>query len=123
MKEFAEQNRPQSEPGPKRGQKPEDTIRANLKALSVMRIWKRFPKARDLGKRICETAKYTDYESVLKEAADYKNRSWEGHSDTEKSKAAQVQMHNARDRALSYFQGLFPGQKPANYQGSTTGKS
>lgn len=116
MRGFAESNRPPSEPEPKRkGQKPEETIRANLKALSVMRIWKRFPKARDLGKRICETAKYAQYQSVLKEAAEYKTRSWQGHSDTAKSKAAQVQMYNARNRALSYFQMLFPSQKPSNY--------
>jgi hypothetical protein len=115
IKTFVERHRPRSEPEPPKGQKPEDTIRANLKALSVMRIWKRFPKARDLGNRICEVAKYTDYESVLKEAAEHKKRSWQGHADVAKSKAAQVQMHNARERAVRFFHALLPDEMPANY--------
>jgi len=113
MKKFAKQNRP---PGvPERWQLRENMIRTNLKALSAMRIWKRFPKARDLGRRICEAAKYTDYESVIKEAAEYKERSSQGWAKEAKSKAAQVQMHKARERALFFFQILFPGELPSNY--------
>ena len=113
MKRLAERERPQTEPESKQ-QEPKDTIRANLKALSVMRIWKRFPKARDLGKRIGEAAKYTDYASVRKEAIEYKKRRWEGRANTAISNAAQVRMHNARERAFRFFQDLFPGETPAN---------
>ena len=114
MNEFATHNRPPSEPQPKRkGQRPKETIRADLKALSVMRIWKLH--ADKPWKRLDEVANVCRYKGCRREAAEYKRRrkAWDGMQPM--SQAAKTEMSEARSRALSFFRRLFPEQKPSNY--------
>jgi hypothetical protein len=113
MKRFAERERPQTEPEPK-PQKPEDTIRANLKALSVMRIWKRFPKAKHLRQRIREVARFTDYKGCKDYVVAHRQAFRAGQDDPQ-TRNARAEMSGACARALSFFQHLFPGETPANF--------
>jgi hypothetical protein len=114
MKAFANDHRPTSEPEPKRkGQKPEETIRADLKALSVMRIWKLH--AGKPWKRLKVVANVCRYKSCVREATEYKRRRKAWHRTQPMSQAAKTEMSEARSRALRFFQRLFPGEKPSNY--------
>jgi len=116
MERFAERHRPSSEKEPKRtGRKRQSAVRSYLKDLAVLRIRKRFPTTTDLGKRICEVAKYTGYQSCVKEADVYKERSRRGHADATKSNAAKTTMSRARARAVNFFQRLFPWGVPSNF--------
>jgi hypothetical protein len=114
MKAFAERNRPPSEPEPKRkGQKFEETIRADLKALSVMRIWKLH--AGKPWKRLNVVANVCRYKSCEKEATEDKRRRKAWYPRQPMNQAAKTEMSGARSRALRFFQRLFPGEKPSNY--------
>jgi len=114
MKKLVERHRPTSEPEPNRkGQKPEDTIRAHMKALSVMRIWKLHK--RKPWKKLELVAKVCGYKGCVNEAAEYKSRCDNGYGSQPMNKAAQVEMSDARSRALKFFQRLFPGETPSNY--------
>jgi hypothetical protein len=89
--------RPKSEPEPnRRGREPES--KADLKALSVMRIWKR---EREPWKRLKLINKVCCFESCAYE--------WP------LTNAAKAEITRARKRALSLFQHLFPWGNPANY--------
>jgi len=114
MKAFAKDHRPTSEPEPKRkGQKPEETIRADLKALSVMRIWKLH--ASKPWKRLNVVANVCRYKSCVREATEYKRRRKAWYEMQPMSQAAKTEMSAARSRALRFVQRLFPGEKPSNY--------
>jgi hypothetical protein len=114
MKKLVELHRPTSEPEPNRkGQKPEDTIRAYMKALSVMRICK-LHKGKPW-KKLELVAKVCGYKGCVSEAAEYKSRCKEGRGDRPMGKTAQTEMSDARSRALKFFQRLFPGETPSNY--------
>jgi hypothetical protein len=100
MARWAANNRPESEPAPDRtGKKRESKVRSDLKALSVMRIWKheRKPwKRLKLVARVCRFKSCEEYEWPM-------------------NNAAKAEMTRARKRALNFFQYLFPSGKPSNY--------
>jgi hypothetical protein len=87
---------------------PEKIFRARLKALSVMRIWKRFPHRDDRWQRIEEVARCTGYQSCV----DAFRTEGAGTSD-----AANAKMSRARDAALCFFRSLGTGEMPANWIG------
>jgi hypothetical protein len=114
MKKLAARNRPPSEPQPNRkGQRPEETIRADLKALSVMRIWKLHTGKP--WKRLNVVANVCRYKSCMREAAEYKRRRKAWYERQPMSQAAKTEMSEARSRALSFFRRLFREEKPSNY--------
>jgi len=88
--------------------------RERLNQLAVMRIWKRFPKAKHLRQRIREVAKVTDYKGcndyVVAHPKAFRSGQYEP-----TTRNAKVEMSKARAHALSFFQSLFPGEKPLNY--------
>jgi hypothetical protein len=100
MARWAANNRPESEPEPDRtGKKRESKVRSDLKALSVMRIWKheRKPWQRlKLVAKVCRFKSCEVYEWPI-------------------NNAAKAEMTRARKRALNFFQYLFPWGKPSNY--------
>jgi hypothetical protein len=114
MKKFAASNRPETEPeSERRGKKRQSKVRADLKALSVLRIWKLHEGKP--WKRLQEIAAVCGYEGCVREAAEYKQRSKRGHAVEPISRQAKKEMSGARTRALSFFQRLFPWGKPSNY--------
>jgi hypothetical protein len=114
MHKFAARNRPQSEPEPKRtGKKRESKLRADLKALSALRIWKLHKH--NPWKRLEKIATFCRYKGCAKESAEYKQRSKRGHAVEAISSEAKKEMSRGRTRALILFQRLFPWGKPANY--------
>jgi len=101
MKRFADIHRPGSEPESKRkGQKPKDTIRSNIKALSVLRL-------RKLHER---------------NWAAYKERRNRGRAREPMCQGAKSEMSNNCKRALSFFQLLSPGETPSNSSGVVRGR-
>jgi len=89
--------RPENEPEPnRRGREPQS--KALLKALSVMRIWKR---ERKTWKRLKLIAKVCHFKSCVYE--------WPI------TDAARAEMTRARTRALNAFQLWFPWGEPCNY--------
>ena len=116
LKEIAWRHRPSHCKEPKRkGQRPKDVILAHLKALSVMRIWKLHQ--RNPWKRLKLVAENCGYEGCVRESEEYEWRRTGGYGDQPMSNAAQVEMSDARARALSFFQSIFPGETPSNWQG------
>jgi hypothetical protein len=83
-----------------------------LKALSVMRIWKR---ERDPRKRLKLVAEVCGYKGCRNETAAHKQRSYMGHATEPMSKSAVVEMSKTRTKARTFFQHLFPWGNPANY--------
>ena len=100
MARWAANNRPESEPEPDRtGKKRKSKVRSDLKALSVMRIWKheRKPwKRLKLVGKVCRFKSCKEYEWPI-------------------NNAAKADMTRARKRALNFFEYLFPCGKPSNY--------
>ena len=90
--------RPKSEPEPNRkGREPQS--KTLLKALSVMRIWRREPKAwkrLKLVGKVCRFKSCVPYEWPM-------------------TNAARAEMTRARKRALNAFEFWFPWGKPSNY--------
>jgi hypothetical protein len=114
MTRWAANNRPESEPEPDRtGKKRESKVRADLKALSALRIWKLHEGKP--WKRLQEIAAVCGYEGCLRESEEYKQRSKRGHAVEPISSQAKKEMSGARTRALILFQRLFPWGKPSNY--------
>lgn len=116
MQRFARDHRPRNEACKerKRTQGQKIAILAALKGLSVMRIRKKLGRGKQW-KRLELVAKVCGYESCKKEWADYQERCNQGHGDEPMSNAAKVEMSNARSRALSVFQSLFPTETPSNW--------
>jgi hypothetical protein len=113
MAAVAEKLRPASVPEPqRRGKGKKSEIESLLDALSVLRICNRFPLACDLSRRIVEVAGVCGYSGCKKEARAYKARCKAGRGDLPMSIAAQVEIARARDRALLFFQQLFPWEIP-----------
>jgi autotransporter-associated beta strand protein len=76
---WAGNNRPESEPEPDRtGKKRESKVRADLKALSALRIWKLHEGKP--WKRLQEIAAVCGYEGCVRESEEYKQRSKRGHA-------------------------------------------
>jgi hypothetical protein len=86
--------------------------RARLNQLAVMRIWKR---EHAQWKRLKRVAKFCGYKGCEDEWAEYEERCGQGRGDEPMSKAASVEMSDARKGALIYFQSLFPGLNPLSY--------
>jgi hypothetical protein len=115
MKRFAEAYRPRDEyckEPARHGQRPKDVILSRLKALSVMRIYKH---ERNQWKRLKLVAKVCCYEGCVRESEEYEWRCAAGYGDQPMSNSAQVEMSDARARALSFFQQLLPWEMPSNY--------
>jgi hypothetical protein len=89
-------------------------IESYLDALSVMRIWKRFPEAKHLRTRIREVAKVTCYKGCKDYVVAHRQAFRAGLYDPV-TRNAKVEMSKARDHALSFFQRLFPAEKPSNF--------
>ena len=114
MARWAAHNRPESEPEPHRaGKKRKSKLRADLKALSALRIWKLYEE--EPWKRLELIAKICRYEGCKREWAEHKQRSRRGHAKEPISGQAKTEMSDARTRALSLFQRFFPWGKPSNY--------
>jgi hypothetical protein len=107
MERVARLQRPKAWKKPKR-ERTRREILAKVKALSVMRIWKRFPHRDDRWQRIEEVGKCTGYKSCV----DAFRTEGAGTSD-----AANAKMSRARDAALSFFRSLGTGEMPANWIG------
>jgi hypothetical protein len=88
--------------------------RERLNQLAVMRIWKRFPKAKHLRQRMGEVAKLTDYKGCNDYVVAHR-KAFRAGQDEPTTRNAKVEMSKARAHALSLFQSLFPGEKPLNY--------
>ena len=72
MTRWAANNRPESEPEPDRtGKKRESKVRADLKALSALRIWKLH--RREPWKRLEYIAEFCGYKGCVKESAEYQS--------------------------------------------------
>jgi len=108
MERFARAHRPEVWKKPRREQ-PERVILAKLKALSVMRIWKRFPEREDRWERIEKVGECTGYKSCVNVS-----RLEDGTAN-----AANVEMSRARDDALRFFRSLGTGEMPSNLVGET----
>ena len=78
-----------------------------------MRIWK---LERNQWKRLKLVAKVCGYKGCKEELAEYEWRCGQGRGDEPMSKAASVEMSDARKGALIYFQSLFPGLNPLSYE-------
>ena len=89
-------------------------IKSYLDALSVMRLWKRLPKARHLRQRIREVTKVTDYKGCKDYVVAHRQAFRAGQYEPP-TRNARVEMSKARDHSLSFFQRLFPSEKPSNY--------
>ena len=96
MERLARAERPHGWGKPKQ-ERPEKIFRAKLNALSVMRIWKRFPHREDRWKRIEEVGRCTGYKNCV--------NAFRAES-TGTSDGAKVEMSRARDAALCFFQSL-----------------
>ena len=108
MRNFARTHRPTNHSckQPKRqGKRPQITTLSYLKALSVMRIYRREHKP---WKRLDLVAKLCRYKGCVKELAAYKERCRSGHGDEPMSNSAKVEMSKAFDRALNFLQAHFP---------------
>jgi hypothetical protein len=117
MRKFAADRRPQNEPEPKRtGKKRKSRVRADLKALSVLRIWKLHK--RNPWERLRLVAKVCGYKNCKEEAAAYEERRKRWHAKEPMSNAAKVEMSDARDRACKLFECWFPWGKPSNFEAS-----
>jgi hypothetical protein len=103
--------RPETEPEPNRRRRGAQS-KTLLKALSVMRIWKRETDPR---KRLELVAKVCRYKVCVEEVREYKARSYRGHAKERISNTAEAEMSRARKRALNAFQFWFPWGKPSNY--------
>jgi hypothetical protein len=111
---WAANNRPESEPEPDRtGKKRGSKVRAELKALSALRIWKLH--RRDPWKRLEYIARFCGYNGCVEEFAEYKQRRKRWHAVEPISSQAKKEMSGARTRALNLFQYFFPWGKPTNY--------
>ena len=114
MTRWAANNRPESEPEPDRtGKKRGSKVRADLKALSALRIWKLH--RREPWKRLEYVAKFCGYKGCVKESAEYAKRRNRGHAVEPISNQARTEISDARTRALNLFQYFFPWGKPSNY--------
>jgi hypothetical protein len=114
MTRWAANNRPESEPEPDRtGKKRESKVRADLKALSALRIWKLH--RRKPWKRLEHIAEFCGYKGCVREFAEYNQRRNRGHAVEPISNQARTEMSAARARALNLFQRLFPWGRPLNY--------
>jgi hypothetical protein len=96
-----------------RGKKPQTMFRAYLKDLSVMRIWKLHKH--NHWERLKLVAKVCGYKPCKEEAAAYEERRKRGHGNEPMDRGAKEAMTKHRHSALSFFQGLFPGETPTNY--------
>jgi hypothetical protein len=103
--------RPETEPEPNRRGR-EEQSKTLLKALSVMRIWKR---ERDPRKRLKIVAKVCRYKVCVEEVREHRARGCRGHAKEQISNKAKAQMSRARTRAMRAFQFWFPWGKPSNY--------
>jgi hypothetical protein len=103
--------RPETEPEPNRRGR-EEQSKTLLKALSVVRIWKR---ERDPRKRLEVVAKVCRYKVCVEEVREHKARSYRGHAKERISNKAEAQMSRARRSAMRAFQFWFPWGKPSNY--------
>jgi len=107
--------RPASEPEPvRRGKGKKSEIKSLLDALSVMRIWKRFPLACDLSRRIREVGLVTDYKGCNDYVEAHREAFRAGRYKPPTDKA-ETEMSKARKHALTFFQSIFEGEMPANY--------
>jgi hypothetical protein len=97
-----------------RGKRPQIMLRSYLKDLSVMRIWKRFPKAKDLRRRIREVAKFTTYKGC-QTYVDAHEKAFRAGQDDPQTRNASSEMSAACARALSVFQSFFRGETPSNF--------
>ena len=115
MTRWAANNRPEIEPEPDRtGKKRESKVRADLKALSALRIWKLH--SRKPWKRLEYIAEFCGYKGCKREFAEYNQRRDRGHAVEPIINQARTEMSDARARALEFFQYLFPwGKPPSNY--------
>ena len=114
MARWAASNRPESEPEPHRtGKKRESKVRADLKALSALRIWKLH--RRNPWKRLEYIAEFCGYKGCVREFAEYNQRRDRGHAVEPISNQARTEISDARTRALNLFRYFFPWGKPSNY--------
>jgi len=97
---------------------------ARLKNLAVMRLRKRFPGRGylELYKRLNLVAEFCGYKGCVTESEAYNERRSHGRGDEPISKAAEAEMSSARIEARTFFQSLFPGEKPLSWHISTRGK-
>ena len=107
VERFARGYRPKEWKRPRR-ERPKKEILARLKALSVMRIWKRYPERENRWERISEVGDCTGYRSCANVSR---------LEDTGTSNAANVEMKRARDDALRFFHRLAPHEMPSNWVG------
>ena len=115
MRKFARTHRPRNHncDEPKRkGQRPDDATRSDLKALSVMRIWKLHRNKQ--WKRLDLVAKVCCFRGCVTESRAYKARCGEGRGDEPMSKRAKTEMAKARARARRFFRAYFLGE-PSNW--------
>lgn len=117
MKRFAVNHRPKRKDckEPIRGGKgPRATLLSCLKALAVMRIWKR---ERNQWKRMQLIAETCRYANCLSEWAAYKKRCKEGRGHVPMDGNAKTEMSKARKRAWEVFEDLFHDldEQPANF--------
>jgi hypothetical protein len=114
MEILAGKLRPVGEPEPQRkGKGKSSSIKSFLDALSVIRIWKRLPKAKHLRQRIREVAKVTDYKGCNDYVEAHQQAFRVGQYEPP-TRNAEVEMSKARKHALTFFESLFQGEKPSN---------
>jgi hypothetical protein len=114
MVRWAANHRPEDEPEPDRtGKKRKSRVRADLKALSTLRISKLYKKNR--WKRLEYVAKFCGYEGCVREFAEHKHRKNRWQATEPISSQARKEMSGARTRALKIFQYFFPWGMPSNY--------
>ena len=116
MERFARNHRPKREDcrePSSSGRGPKPTFLKYLKALAVMRIWKR---ERSQWRRMELIAKTCGYRGCQRESAAYKKRCKEGRAREPMDGTAKSEMSQARGQALKVFKGLFPclDEQPAN---------
>ena len=115
MKILAKRLRPEEEPGPQRkGKGKRIEVKSALDALSVMRIWKRFPKAKHLRRRIREVGKATGYRGCNDYVEAHRQAFRAGRYKPPTDKA-ETEMSKAHKHALTFFQSIFEGEMPSNY--------